>query len=183
MKDFRNTESADMNAVGQYPRFRRVRQAALSLLLLAGLPGFAIAGTAAVAPAARAAVLAPAQGTPYFGDRMLNQAETRAGDWYQWAAAGPYTFDCSGLVVWAAGRLGRTVPHSTYSMLADSGQFYAIPVSSAVRGDLMFFGSGHVEIKTKWYHGTFGAQQTGTRVGWHTWSAYWQPTMALRWRG
>jgi cell wall-associated NlpC family hydrolase len=182
MKDSRNTESIDACAVGQYPRFRRVRQALVTLLLLAGLSGFATAGTAVVAPAAGASAVAPAAGTATLGDRVLNAAETRAGDWYQWAAAGPSTFDCSGLVVWAAGRLGIYVPHSTYSMLAGTAHLYRIPLSSARRGDLMFYGSGHVEINTMWYHMTFGAQQTGTRVGWHAWNSYWAPTMAMRFR-
>jgi cell wall-associated NlpC family hydrolase len=177
MKDSRNTERIDASAVGKYARWMR---ALAFLTLLAGLSGVAIAGTAAVAPAANAATISAAPS--YLGARVLNEAETRAGDWYSYGSAGPSTFDCSGLVVWSAGQLGATVPRTTFSMLADSGAFYAVPVSQAKRGDLMFFGSGHVEIMTMWYHTTFGAQQSGTQVGWHTWSAGWAPTMALRWR-
>jgi cell wall-associated NlpC family hydrolase len=142
--------------------------------ILGGLTGLS---TVLPAEAAHAAT------TVYFGNKVLNEAETRAGDWYVYGTAGPATFDCSGLVVWSAAQLGKTVPRTTFSMLADSGHFYAVPVSSARRGDLMFYGSGHVEIMTSWYHTTFGAQETGTRVGWHRWSAGWAPTMALRWRG
>ena len=29
----------------------------------------------------------------------------------------------------------------------------------------MFYGSGHVEINTIWYHQTFGAHHSGQRVG------------------
>jgi cell wall-associated NlpC family hydrolase len=131
---------------------------------------------------ARAAVRAPSLSTATLGDRVLNAAETRTGYWYSYGAAGPSYFDCSGLVVWAAARLGISVPHSTYSMLAGTAHLYRIPLSSARRGDLLFYGSGHVEIKTAWYHTSFGAQQTGTRVGWHVWNSFWQPTMAMRFR-
>jgi cell wall-associated NlpC family hydrolase len=146
-------------------------------LLAALLVAAGALGASAMLPAAAHA------STGSLGDQVLNEAETRAGDWYSYGAAGPSAFDCSGLVVWSAAQLGRTLPRTTFSMLADAGHFYAVPVSQARRGDLMFFGTGHVEIMTSWYHTTFGAQQTGTRVGWHRWSAGWAPTMALRWRG
>jgi cell wall-associated NlpC family hydrolase len=145
----------------------------------------ALSGLAAgLSAPAHAAVRAPASVslTATLGDRVLNKAETRTGDWYQWGAAGPSTFDCSGLVVWAAAQLGISVPHSTYSMLAGTAHLYRIPLSWARRGDLLFYGSGHVEFDTLWYHQSFGAASTGTRVGWHVWNAYWAPTMAMRFR-
>lgn len=165
------------------------------LIALAVAPGPQAAHAAVLSPAVKAVQAAPAAVTDpaahvaraavpaYLGSRILNEAETRTGDWYSYGAAGPSAFDCSGLVYWAAHAAGvRLYSRTTYQLLADSGHFYPVPVSQARRGDLMFFGSGHVEIKTIWYHGTFGAQQTGTRVGWHEWSGWWQPTMALRWR-
>ena len=156
-----------------------LRRALLALTVTLGL----LAGSVALsAPQAHAAVRAPALSTATLGDRVLNAAETRTGDWYSYGAAGPSYFDCSGLVVWAAARNGISVPHSTYSMLAGTAHLYRIPLSWARRGDLMFYGSGHVEIMTAWYHTTFGAQQTGTRVSWHRWSGWWAPTMAMRWR-
>ena len=120
--------------------------------------------------------------TETLGQRILDKAETRAGDWYVWAGAGPTTFDCSGLVYWAARQLGVYVPHSTTMMLAGTAHLYRIPLSEARRGDLMFYGSGHVEFDTVWYHTTFGAQESGTRVGWHRWDSWWHPTMAMRFR-
>jgi peptidoglycan DL-endopeptidase CwlO len=163
-------------------RGRRVTAVARILTALALLLG-SLALLAGVSPAAHAATTtAHTASGQYFGARVLDKAETRTGDWYLYGAAGPTTFDCSGLVYWSALQLGTGVPHNTGAMLADSRHFYRIPVSDAQRGDLMFFGTGHVEIMTAWYHTTFGAQHTGTRVGWHQWSAYWHPTMALRWR-
>jgi cell wall-associated NlpC family hydrolase len=155
------------------------RFAALFVLLVT----VSLGASALTSTPASAAVQYPAMSSATLGDRILNTAETRAGDWYQWAAAGPSTFDCSGLVVWAAAQRGIYVPHSTYSMLGGgTWHLYRIPLSQARRGDLMFYGSGHVEINTGWYHTTFGAQRSGTRVWWHPWNGYWAPTMAMRFR-
>lgn len=155
------------------PRIRRRRlpAAMFAIAVLLALPLSAVTAS----PAAHASTLT-------LGDRVLNAAETRAGDWYVYGTAGPSTFDCSGLVAWAAGRVGIYVPHSTYSMLAGTTHLYRIPLSQARRGDLLFFGSGHVEIDTIWYHQTFGAHHSGTRVSWRGWNSYYAPTMAMRFR-
>jgi cell wall-associated NlpC family hydrolase len=108
------------------------------------------------------------------GAGILAQAETRAGDWYAYGAAGPSAFDCSGLVAWAAGRAGISLPHSTYAMLASR---HLVRTHRPAAGDLAFFGAGHVEIVARGHDVTFGAQHTGTRVGLHRWSGYWHPTM------
>lgn len=128
------------------------------------------------APAAPVAAQLTAS-TESIGNRILDMAETRTGDWYSYGSAGPYAFDCSGLVYWASHRLGVNMPRTTYGMLASS---HLYRVYSPRRGDLAFYGSGHVEFVTVWYHTTFGAQNYGTRVGWHTWNAYWHPTMYFR---
>jgi len=119
--------------------------------------------------------------TESIGDRILDKAETRAGDWYVYGGAGPSVFDCSGLVYWASHRLGVNMPRTTYGMLhqgVSSRLLYR--VYRPRRGDLAFYGTGHVEFVTTWSHSTFGAQDPGTRVGWHTWNAYWHPTMYYR---
>ena len=156
----------------------RMRRAGALLALLAAL----IAVPALTASPAHAATTAPALSTATLGDRVLNMAETKYGHWYSYGAAGPTYFDCSGLVMWAASRLGISVPHSTYSMLAGTAHLYRLPLSSIRRGDLVFYGSGHVEINTAWYHTSFGAHHTGTRVGWQKWGSYYHPTMAMRFR-
>lgn len=107
------------------------------------------------------------------GASVLSYAHTRAGDWYAYGAAGPSSFDCSGLVMWSAKQAGITLPHSTYSMLASS---HLTRTYHPVAGDLAFYGSGHVEIVDRGHDVTFGAQTTGTRVGAHHWSVYWHPT-------
>ena len=57
---------------------------------------------------------------------------------------------------------GIWLPRTTYAMLS-SPRLHRIPLSQARRGDLMFYGSGHVEINTIWYHQTFGAHDSGSR--------------------
>ncbi|MFC4912175.1 C40 family peptidase [Actinomadura gamaensis] len=47
------------------------------------------------------------------GAKALRLAMTKLGDPYVWGAAGPSTFDCSGLVMWAYEQLGVNLPHYT----------------------------------------------------------------------
>jgi len=72
---------------------------------------------------------------------------------------------------------GIALPHSTYSMLA-SRHLVRISPAQRRRGDLAFYGSGHVELVT--FTGTFGALEAGTRIGWHHPSGWWRPTAYLR---
>lgn len=112
------------------------------------------------------------------GAIALDWAEAHAtGHWYCWGGAGPSCYDCSGLVMAAYAHAGIALPHSTYSMLVNR-HLRRIPASARQRGDLAFYGSGHVELVTR--RGTFGAQQSGTRVGWHHPSGWWRPTMYFR---
>jgi peptidoglycan DL-endopeptidase CwlO len=62
-------------------------------------------------------------------------AESRVGDWYQWGAAGPNTFDCSGLVMWAYEQVGISLPHFSGAQYADTTH---IPMSDLQPGDLVF---------------------------------------------
>jgi cell wall-associated NlpC family hydrolase len=159
-------------------RARWLTGAAASLVLAASavtaavMPAHSFRAPPAAAPVR--AVLASAT----LGDAILDSAESRTGDWYSWAGAGPSVFDCSGLVVWAAARHGISIPHSTYLMVS-SPHLYR--VYSPRRGDLAFFGTGHVEFVTIWYHTTFGAHHSGTRVGWsHYDPRYYGPTAFYR---
>ena len=63
-------------------------------------------------------------------------AESRVGDWYQWGATGPNTFDCSGLVMWAYAQVGISLPHFSGAQYADTTH---IPMSDLQPGDLVFF--------------------------------------------
>jgi cell wall-associated NlpC family hydrolase len=70
------------------------------------------------------------------GTTALRAALTQTGKPYVWGAAGPDSYDCSGLVVWAFAQEGISLPHYTGS-LWNSG----LHVSRAdlEPGDLVFF--------------------------------------------
>jgi cell wall-associated NlpC family hydrolase len=70
------------------------------------------------------------------GAEALQAAITKEGDPYVWAMAGPGEFDCSGLVVWAYGQEGISLPHYTGS-LWNSGVHIAR--ADLEPGDLVFF--------------------------------------------
>ena len=62
-------------------------------------------------------------------------AETRLGDPYVYGAAGPSTFDCSGLVMWAYAQVGINLPHYSGAQFADGTH---ISMSQLAPGDLVF---------------------------------------------
>jgi cell wall-associated NlpC family hydrolase len=70
------------------------------------------------------------------GAEALRYAMTRRGDPYVWGAAGPGTFDCSGLVMWAYAQVGIALPHYTGSQW-NSGVHVAR--NDLEPGDLLFF--------------------------------------------
>jgi cell wall-associated NlpC family hydrolase len=162
---------------------RRSRFIAVAVLVAAL---FTPAGAVAAAPAAQASVshtaVTSAYGGSLAGNAALNWAEHNAtGCWYYYGGAGCSPgFDCSGLVMEAFGQgAGIWLPHSTYAMLSDP-HLHAIPLSQAKRGDLMFYGSGHVEINTGFDDTTFGAHDWGQQVGFIAWGPSWYPTAAYR---
>ena len=67
----------------------------------------------------------------------LRTALKKLGHPYVWAAAGPETFDCSGLVRWAYGHAGLVLTHYTGSQW-NEGRL--IPPRAALPGDLILVG-------------------------------------------
>jgi cell wall-associated NlpC family hydrolase len=70
--------------------------------------------------------------------RAIAYAKAQLGKPYQWGAAGPRTFDCSGLTMQAWARGGKALPH--YSV----AQFYQstrVSMADAKPGDLLFWSS------------------------------------------
>ena len=66
----------------------------------------------------------------------VKTAFAQLGDPYQWGAAGPGSFDCSGLTMYSWGAAGVSLPHSS------SAQYSAvrhISVSDLQPGDLVFY--------------------------------------------
>jgi peptidoglycan DL-endopeptidase CwlO len=70
------------------------------------------------------------------GEQALRWALSRLGDMYVWGAAGPTTFDCSGLVMWAYAHVGISLEHFTGDQW-DEGEH--ISRSQLEPGDLVFF--------------------------------------------
>src|SRR6185437_5654137 len=103
------------------------------------------------------------------GAEVLAKAETLTGVPYVYGGDTPSGVDCSGLVYWAAQQLGITgMPRDTYEMLAQGvSSGVLVSTSNPQTGDHAFFGSGHVEFYIKQGE-TFGAQQPGTAVGYHS---------------
>lgn len=97
----------------------------------------------------------------------MRWAETQAGKHYVYGAAGPSSYDCSGLVMRAYQHAGISLPHNTGSMLS-SGKL--VRTSHPHWGDLAFFGSGHVELFDYWIRGgfeSFGAHSSAHPIiGW-----------------
>jgi cell wall-associated NlpC family hydrolase len=108
-------------------------------------------------------------------------AVSQHGKRYCWGGSGPSCYDCSGLVSAAYRHVHILIGRTTYDMLR-SGRLIRISRSQARRGDLAFYGSGHVEF---YDHAsvTFGAHTSGTRIGWLRFGSYWQPTAYYRIRG
>ena len=99
-------------------------------------------------------------------------ASNQRGDWYQYGAAGPNRFDCSGLVYYSYRKAGFSVPRTSS---AQASHAHRIAKSNLHRGDLVFFYNGsarasnvyHVAIFVGWDHGrriVLHAPRSGERV-------------------
>ncbi len=107
---------------------------------------------------------APAPPPPVSGGAgtAVQSAAAQIGKPYEWAAAGPDSFDCSGLTMYAWGKAGVSMAHSA---AAQYDAFPHVSRSELQPGDLVFFGSPihHVGI----YEGggvMINAPQTGEFV-------------------
>ena len=136
--------------------------------IVAAHPGFRVESLPAALAAANAPVRGLATGTLVAGyasaayrlpsaaspaSAVVGWAEQQLGKPYRWAAAGPDSFDCSGLTMDALAQAGIAVTHNANAQLRQTG---ANPVAEdhLVAGDLVFFAGsdgtltapGHVGI-------------------------------------
>lgn len=97
------------------------------------------AAASAAAPVSAAPVnIKPAPAPNPQAQTAVESALSQVGKPYQWGAAGPNSYDCSGLTMWAWGRAGVSLPHNS------GAQYSATPRvdrSDLAPGDLLFFGS------------------------------------------
>ncbi|OMC39791.1 endopeptidase [Mycobacterium sp. GA-1841] len=86
----------------------------------------------------------PDEGSGHSGT-VIQAALSRIGSPYSWGAAGPSSFDCSGLVMWAFQHAGISLPHSSQAM-ARGGQ--PVSTDSMQPGDVVTYYSdaSHVGI-------------------------------------
>jgi peptidoglycan DL-endopeptidase CwlO len=133
------------------------------------------AGSASQASAAASAQTASAKAARRLRLNAWNYALRQRRKPYIWGGTGPAGFDCSGLVYASYRSRGLMLPRTTYGMLG-SWHLVRIRKSRARRGDLAFFGTGHVELydSGSW---TYGAASAGTRIGFHRMNSFWHPTM------
>lgn len=68
----------------------------------------------------------------------IAEAQRQLGKPYEWGAAGPDSFDCSGLTMWSWRAGGKSLPHSTYAQWDSTSR---VAIADLQPGDLVFFGS------------------------------------------
>jgi cell wall-associated NlpC family hydrolase len=68
----------------------------------------------------------------------VREAYRQLGKPYSWGASGPNSFDCSGLTMWAWGKAGVSLPHSSQ---AQYGSGPHVSQGDLQPGDLVFYGS------------------------------------------
>jgi cell wall-associated NlpC family hydrolase len=84
----------------------------------------------------------PKPGSQAFAERVVQEAARHRGAPYQYGAAGPNTFDCSGFTMYVFGRFGIHLSHNAAAQYDESRH---ISAASKRPGDLIFFtGSGGI---------------------------------------
>jgi cell wall-associated NlpC family hydrolase len=83
-------------------------------------------------------VINPAPNQTVAVERTIAYAKAQLGKPYRWAAAGPSSFDCSGLTMQAWARGGKALPHYSVAQYAQSTP---ISMLDAKAGDLLFWSS------------------------------------------
>ena len=84
-------------------------------------------------------VLRPAPAASSAGQVAVEVALAQVGKPYQWAGAGPNSFDCSGLVMYAWAHAGVALPHYSVAQYEDTAR---ISQSELEPGDLVFYDNG-----------------------------------------
>jgi len=148
-KDNRNKLAGQL-AVAQAHEsaLQRARQAALEAA--AQRAAAAAARAAAAAAGSQGSTAAPSWAwgsgaTTTQGDIAANWALTQLGKPYQWGAAGPGTYDCSGLTMEAWARAGVQLLHYTGYQWEEGPH---VPLNEMQRGDLLFFATNTADPST-----------------------------------
>jgi len=106
-------------------------------------PAPVVASPSVISPAATASAGAVTSGSGV-GYAALQAALSKVGSPYEYGAAGPGSFDCSGLVQWAYKQAGVTLPRTSQ---AQAGVGTPVAQQDLQPGDIVaFYGGGHVGI-------------------------------------
>jgi cell wall-associated NlpC family hydrolase len=154
---FVRASQAKRNSLAKQAASAQAHVAALKSARQAALAA-AAAAAAAKAAAAAAAAASSAQGSttaPSWasssgasatqGDVAANWALTQLGKPYQWGAAGPDTYDCSGLTMMAWARAGVSLLHYTGYQWEEGPH---VPLDQLQRGDLLFYATDNSDPAT-----------------------------------
>ena len=152
---FVQASQAKRNSLGKQVASAQAHVAALKSARQAAL---AAAAAAAAARAAAAAAAGSTQGSttaPAWawssgasasqGDVAANWALTQLGKPYQWGAAGPDTYDCSGLTMMAWAHAGVSLLHYTGYQWEEGPH---VPLDQLQRGDLLFYATDNSDPAT-----------------------------------
>lgn len=109
--------------------------------------------------------------------KVINLAKKQIGKPYVYGAAGPSSFDCSGLTSYVfSNAVGKNIGRTTYNQV-NAGK--RVSVSNLKAGDLVFWGNYHVGIylgNNQYIH----APQPGQNVTKATISSYFYPSYGVR---
>jgi cell wall-associated NlpC family hydrolase len=133
------------------------------------------AAAAAVQPySAPAASSAPAPAAPatggWSGSGAVGAAMSMLGQPYVSGGQAPGGFDCSGLVKWAYGQAGVSLPGGSYNQI---GYGSAVSFDSLAPGDLVFYGPGGAQHVAIYIGGGQVVQASNYDTGVHTASIYY----------
>jgi cell wall-associated NlpC family hydrolase len=149
------------------------------LNIVRGIIAFALAfqvialhtATASVAPTTVVAAAQTKAAAPYKRHVAMRFALSKAGGWYSYGGNGPSSYDCSGLTAAAYAKVKIYLPRVAGNQRS-SGMTASVSLSHARWGDLVFWGTGHVEFfSSRQYRNgkligfkSFGAHHSGTRI-------------------
>lgn len=91
-----------------------------------------------MAAASTRALVGPIPAASPHAQVAVSTALAQLGKPYQWGGAGPDSFDCSGLTMFAWRAAGVALPHSA---AAQFSSFPQVPIGALQPGDLVFYGS------------------------------------------
>ena len=127
-----------------------------SVVMLAALLAAVLVGT--LAPATPAEAITRKQRI----QNAFSVVNDQRGDRYQYGAAGPHRFDCSGLTYYSFRKAGfRNVPRTSSAQARHTRR---IPKSQLRRGDFVFFYNGAARASNVYHLGVFAGWVKGRRV-------------------